>query len=181
MTSSENEFSHIVKLDEIGAGSSQYSIAADEDARGRLAGRFGLIALKQLDANIALVRNGHDIHATGHMCAHVIQACIASGDPVAADINEPIDIMFTPEPEADTNVEIELEAADCDTVFHDDKAIDLGEMVAQSLALALNPYPRSSDAELQLKAAGVKNEDEVTVKTSPFSALATLKDTLAKH
>jgi uncharacterized metal-binding protein YceD (DUF177 family) len=174
MIASENEFSHIIKLDEIGAGSSQYAIAADDRARGRLTERFDLIALDRLDADIALVREGQNIHATGHMRAHVVQACIASGDPVATDINEPIDIMFTPETEGEAEVEIELAQEDCDIMFHDGRIVDLGEAVAQSLGLALNPYPRRADAEAVLKAAGIKADDEVEA----FGALSGLKDLL---
>ncbi len=175
MNASENEYSHIVKLDEIGAGSSKYTIAADEGARAKLATRFDLVALDMLEADIALVRTGMTVRATGAVRARVTQACIASGDPVITTMNEPIEISFIPEPQAETDVEIELESDDCDTVFHDNKAVDLGEAVAQTLGLALDPYPRSADAEAKLKAAGVKAEGEVV----PIGAFAGLKDKLA--
>jgi uncharacterized metal-binding protein YceD (DUF177 family) len=91
-------------------------------------------------------------------------------------MDEAIHIRFIPEPVVSGEVELELEADDCDTMFHDGQTIDLGEAVAQSLGLALNPYPRSPEAEKMLKAAGVKSEDEVV----PTGALAGLKDLLAK-
>ena len=181
MSPSENEFSHSVKLDEIGAGTSLYALVADQAARMGLTTRFDLLSLDSLEADIALIRNGNIIRATGQMRASLSQACIASGEAVASAFNEPITINFTPEPRADTVVEIELKAEDCDSVFHDGKAIDLGEAVAQSLALALNPYPRSAGAEMKLKAAGVKREDEVVAVLSPFSALAALKNTLVRN
>ena len=53
---------------------------------------------------------------------------------------------------------------------------DLGEAVAQSFALLLDPFPRSPNADAVLKAAGVKEEGEV----GPFGALAALKDKLGK-
>jgi hypothetical protein len=58
-----------------------------------------------------------------------------------------------------------------DIVFHDGAAIDIGEAIAQTLALALDPYPRAPDAEAALKEAGVKSEAEA----GPFAALAALK------
>ena len=61
-------------------------------------------------------------------------------------------------------------------MFNDGQTIDLGEAVAQSLGLSLNPYPRSPEAEKMLKAAGVKSEEDVV----PTGALAGLKDLLAK-
>jgi uncharacterized metal-binding protein YceD (DUF177 family) len=61
-------------------------------------------------------------------------------------------------------------------MFHDGQTIDLGEAVAQSLGLALNPYPRSLEAERALKAAGVKGEEDAQPVAGAF---ASLKDLLA--
>ena len=170
------EFSHIIKLDEIGAGASQHKIAANATEREALIERFDLAALDQLEASLSLVRSGTSVRVSGSMAASVVQNCIAGGGDVAATLDEPIEINFTLEPESDTNVEIELAEKDCDTLFFDGKIIDIGELVAQSLGLALNPYPRSATAAEKLKAAGVKAEDEVT----PLGALSGLKDLLAK-
>jgi hypothetical protein len=49
--------------------------------------------------------------------------------------------------------------------------IDLGTAIADTLALSLDPYPRSAGAETALKAAGVMTEEEA----SPFAVLAQLK------
>nr|MBA2771279.1 DUF177 domain-containing protein [Sphingomonas sp.] len=82
------------------------------------------------------------------------------------------DITFLPAPvEGAPDEEIELGPEDCDTVFYDAQAIDLGEAIADTLALAMQPYPRSPDAEDRLKQAGVLSEAEA----SPFAALAKLK------
>ena len=43
-------------------------------------------------------------------------------------------------------------------VFHDGAAIDLGGAIADTLALGLDPYPRSAGAEAALKEAGVLSE-----------------------
>ena len=51
--------------------------------------------------------------------------------------------------------EVELVESDCDVVFHDGSAIDLGSAIADTLALGLDPYPRSAGAEAELKEAGV--------------------------
>jgi uncharacterized metal-binding protein YceD (DUF177 family) len=55
-----------------------------------------------------------------------------------------------------------------DVVFHDGATIDLGSAIADSLALGLNPYPRSAGADAALKEAGVLSEEQA----SPFAALA---------
>ena len=86
-------------------------------------------------------------------------------------VDEPFDILFMPEPAGRPEDEIELGQEDCDVVFHDGAAIDLGAAIADTLALALDPYPRSAGAEAALKEAGVITEEQA----SPFAALAKLK------
>lgn len=172
---SANEFSHVVKLDAIGAGQSNVRLCADETAREGLLRRFDLAALDSLDADIAVSRDKKGVLATGRFRAVLAQYCVATGEPVPTSIDEVLTIRFVPEPVVGADSEIELEAEDCDTMFYDGLGVDLGEAVAQSLGLALDPYPRSPGAADRLKAAGVKAEDEV----GPFSALAGLKDQLA--
>ena len=83
-----------------------------------------------------------------------------------------IDLMFTPEPQGGgPDEEIELGETDCDVVFYEGGAIDLGTAIADTLALAIDPYPRSAGAAAALKEAGVMSEAEA----SPFAALAKLR------
>ncbi len=171
---SANEFSHVIKLTEVGNFSRNIHLVADEAARSGLMARFDLASLDSLEADIALQTEAADVIATGRFAAQLAQYCIASNDPVPAILDEPIHIRFIPEPII--GGELELEADDCETMFHDGLTIDLGEAVAQSLGLALDPYPRSPEAEKILKAAGVKSEEEA----APLGALASLKDLLAK-
>jgi uncharacterized metal-binding protein YceD (DUF177 family) len=171
-----NEFSHVVKLDEIGAGEASIKIFADTHAKAGLAVRFDLTALDELTADIALSRDAKGVLATGRFHAALTQYCVATGDPVPTVLDEPMTIRFVREPVVGANSEIELEADDCDTMFYDGQSVDLGEAVAQSLGLALDPYPRSPGAQERLKAAGVKAEDDV----APFGALAGIRDMLAK-
>jgi uncharacterized metal-binding protein YceD (DUF177 family) len=75
-------------------------------------------------------------------------------------------------PPAVADEEIELGGSDLDVVFHDGAAIDLGTAIADTLALSLDPYPRSAGADAALKEAGVMSEAEA----SPFAVLAKLKE-----
>ena len=78
-----------------------------------------------------------------------------------------------PEPRANrADEEIELGEKDCDVVFYDGAAIDLGTAIADTLALSLDPYPRSAGADAALKEAGVMSEAEA----SPFAAFAKLRN-----
>jgi uncharacterized metal-binding protein YceD (DUF177 family) len=169
----ENEFSVVVRMDDIGAGASQYTINADETERAALALRFDLVRIDKLSADISLVKTAGGIKAAGLVTGELIQSCAATGEDVPASIHEPINILFIPEPAEDG--EIELAEDECDTMFHDGRGVDIGEAAAQTMGLSLNPYPRSKGAQAALKKAGVKNEEEAKIESGPFAALAALK------
>ena len=164
-------FGSRLRLDQIRDGQ-RLDISADDAERNRIAERLGLLALERFDAHVALERAGEVIRARGRLKATVQQRCVATGEPVAAHLDEPFEVMFIAElaDQAPAD-EIELSAADCDVVFHDGSAIDLGSAVADTLALSLDPYPRSAGAEATLREAGVLSEEQA----GPFAALAKLK------
>lgn len=166
------EFSHAIPLSEIGSKPTNVKLHANDAERQALAKRFDLLSLEMLAANVALRHETSGIMAEGDFTATLTQPCVASGVPVAVELAESIAVRFIPEPDLAPDFEIELEIDDCDTVFHNGRVIDLGELVAQSLALAIDPFPRSPNAEAILKKAGVKGEHEA----GPFAALAALRD-----
>lgn len=169
------EFSRPVRIDTLGEGGRALSIEAEVAEREALAKRFGLVTIDSLSAHAELRREGDLVFAEGRIRAAVSQACVASAVPVPATIDEPFNLRFVPEgPEA--GQEIELDVEDFDTIDYAGGAIDLGEAVAETLALSLDPFPRAPDADAILKAAGVLSEDEVV--TGPFAALKALKDKL---
>jgi uncharacterized metal-binding protein YceD (DUF177 family) len=177
------EFHRPHRLDQIGAGDSNVSVTAAPAERAALAERFDLQSIGALDASYKLRRDAAGVRATGHLSAKVVQSCVVTGDPVPASVDEDFDIRFVPEGEAGD--EVELSEDECDTIFYTGGAIDLGEAAAETLALALDPFPRSAGASETLKAAGVISEDEAEAlaakkEASPFGALAALKDKLEK-
>lgn len=171
-----SDFAHRLPLDQIRDGDRLDIIAADEE-RTAIADRLGLLSLDRLEAHAVLSRDGQRICAEGRLKASLEQACVATGDACPAHVDEPFDLHFMPEPNLGrVDEEIELGGADLDTIFHDGAAIDLGGAVIDTLALALDPYPRSAGADAALKEAGVLTEEEA----SPFAALAALKEKLGK-
>jgi uncharacterized metal-binding protein YceD (DUF177 family) len=167
-----DRFAHALRLDQVGDGE-RLDLVADEVERAAVAKRLRLGAVDRLDAHAVLSRAGPIVRAEGRLVASVEQSCVITGDPVRAHLDEPFAIVFTPEPETATpDEEIELGADDCDVVFYDGGTIDLGGAIADSLALALDPYPRSAGADAALKEAGVMTEEQA----SPFAVLARLKD-----
>jgi uncharacterized metal-binding protein YceD (DUF177 family) len=72
--------------------------------------------------------------------------------------------------------EVELGDSDIDVIPYEGGTIDLGEVAAETMALALDPFPRGPNAEAVLKEAGVLSEEQA----GPFGVLAALKDKLGK-
>jgi len=171
------EFSRPVRIDTIGEAARRLSVEAEEGERIALARRFGLIAIDRLAADLSLARKGGDIAMDGSLSAKVVQACVATGAPLEAAIGVPFDLVFRPQPElAGPEEEIELAPDELDVIFYDSGTIDVGEAVAETLLLNLDPYPRAPGAEEALREAGVKSEGEA----GPFGALAALRDKLGK-
>ncbi len=168
-----SEFTHRLPLDRIRDGDRQ-DIVAEPAERTAIAERLGLLSLDRLEAHVVLARDGEKVRAMGRLKASLEQACVVTGDPVPAHIDEPFDLFFVPEPKAGAEEEVELSGGDLDTMFYDGAAIELGSAITDTLALALDPYPRSAAAEAALKEAGVLSEEEA----GPFAALAALRGKL---
>lgn len=167
-------FAHRLQIDQIRDGD-RIDIAAEDEELRAVCHRLGLLKLDRLEAHAILSRDGAKVRATGRLKASLDQACVATGEPVPAHVDEPFDLVFVPEPKAaGADEAIELGEGDLDTIFHDGGAIDLGGAIADTLALSLDPYPRSAGADAALKEAGVLTEEEA----SPFAALAALKSKL---
>jgi uncharacterized metal-binding protein YceD (DUF177 family) len=156
------EFSRTFPVDQIGSQAREINITAEPDERTALARRFTLEAMHRLDASARLESNDGAILCQGQFSADVVQNCVATGAPIAISISNQFAIRFVPETEGDEAAgEIDIRVDDFDVVEHDGRSIDVGEAVAQSLLLALDPFPRSDKAEETLRAAGVISDDEV--------------------
>ena len=167
------EFSRLLAADSIGSQAQRREIVADLAEREALARRFGLMSLDRLAATLELRRHaGEVIGLTGHLVSDLVQNCVVSLAPVPAHIEADFEASFS-------TAEAEPPAIDVDPLGPDgpepliDGEIDLGEAVAQQLAIALDPYPRASGAVLP--AGGFAGAGEQTDKKRPFAALAALK------
>lgn len=168
------EFSRPVRLDEIGDAARLITIAADPAEREALARRFALVSIGRLEAEGNIHRSGDTVFVGGRLRAEAMQSCVATGEPLLATLDVPFSLRFVPEESVSPAEEVELSEEDCDTLIYAEGAIDLGEAVAETLALSLEPFPRSPNADAVLEAAGVVDESEV----GPFAVLKGLRGKL---
>ena len=139
-------------------------IEANEAERAALAQRFSLSSVESLRAEIELEDKGKAIRATGALKAEIMQACAISAEDFPVSVDEPVDLRFVPEgtlsaAESDDE-EIELEADDCDEIEYSGETFDLGEAVAQTLGLVIDPYAEGPNADAARKAAGIVEEGQ---------------------
>jgi uncharacterized metal-binding protein YceD (DUF177 family) len=163
------EFSRPQRIDTIGEGVRAIGIEADAGERAALAQRFDLLSVDTLRARFDVRREAGGIVATGRVEAAVVQACSITDEPLPARIDEAVALRFV-EP-GGSEEEIELSNDLLDTVEIEGGAVDLGEAAAETMALALDPFPRSPRAAEVLRAAGVLTEEEAR----PEGPLAALK------
>jgi uncharacterized metal-binding protein YceD (DUF177 family) len=152
-------------------------IEASEAERAALAARFGLGAVHSLRAEVALDQKPRAIRATGRLKAQIMQPCAVSDEDFPVTIDEAVDLRFVEDSgramTEDEALEIELEADDCDEIAFTGEMFDLGEAVAQTLGLAIDPYAEGPGADAARKAAGIVAEGE---QDGPMAAmLAALK------
>lgn len=169
------EFPRPERIDTFGAGERAVEIAADAQERAALATRFGLLSLDRLAASFRVRIEAGAIVARGTVSASVVQACSVTDEPIPVEIAEQVALRFVEESAVDSE-ETELSGDALDTMFYSGSVIDLGEAAAETVALALDPFPRGPGAAAALKAAGVIAEDEVR----PLGALAGLRGLLDK-
>jgi uncharacterized metal-binding protein YceD (DUF177 family) len=165
------EFSRPVQIDHVGPAWQSHAVEAGPAERAALAARFSLVELPALTAEVKLrrVRAGRYIEAALHLTAAVVQSCVVTLEPVAAAIDQSGRELYGPiggGPAAPEEVLVDPDSPEP----LEGPSLDLGEVVAQHLALALDPYPRAPGAAAPGEAAA-----EAAARPSPFAGLAALK------
>jgi uncharacterized metal-binding protein YceD (DUF177 family) len=141
-----NEFSRPLRL-EGRQGRLDFAIAAEPAELGALAARFSLEAIERLEASGSVrARPGGGWRLALQLRAEVVQTCVVSLEPVVTAITEPVQIDFLPANRPGHAIEIDLDAEDDAEPLPEDGVLDVGEIAAQHLSLALPPFPRASHA-----------------------------------
>ena len=161
----DHEFERRISIAELAAGDrSAEALEADEAERAAIADRLNVLSVGTLSAKLGILRDlTGDVIVTGRIQAKVVQACVVTLEPVIEEIDTDIFKRYSaradePEAEAEDPIEPIVEGE-----------IEIGDLMVQNLALALDPYPRSPEAEFEVV------DDDAGKPSGPFAALAELQ------
>ncbi|MEE2952098.1 MAG: DUF177 domain-containing protein [Pseudomonadota bacterium] len=153
---------------------------ASETERQRLAEALDLVSVQNFRAKLtarAWQRDG--VRVTGDLKAVVEQTSVVTLEPLRRTYPIKFDATYVPEGSKlariarpdEHELHIDPEGDDPPETFVGDE-IDLGPLLVEYLALALDPYPRAGDERFE--AVDTDPEPEAG-KVSPFAKLATFK------
>lgn len=164
------EFSRIIDTRSI--GNDPVRLEANEAERAALAKRFGIVAIDHLNAEVALEPIKGMVLATGSLTAKIVQSCAVSAEDLPVTVAELLSLRFVRERSPSrSDEELELAIDDLDEIEFNGTQFDLGEAVAQSLALAIDPFLEGPGADEFRRTSGLFGDDTA----NPFAVLAKLK------
>jgi hypothetical protein len=156
------EFSRLVALTVERSGHVAFDIVADVAERRALADRFGLPEIKRLAATGRFSPGrGETWMLAARIEAEVVQNCVITLDPIDQQLHDDLTLVFASDAPDGTEVEFGLDDAE---ILPPDRMVDIGEIVAQQLSLALDPFPRKPGASLP--------EYEKSASDKPLAVLA---------
>ncbi|CUH77252.1 YceD family protein [Tropicibacter naphthalenivorans] len=162
----------------------RFKLEPDAAARAALAQDVGADAVRKIRFDGVLTPRGRaGFTLTAKLGATVVQPCIVTLEPVTTRIDTEVIRHFVPEERMDrydegSETEMSEEDEQTDVLG---EVIDLSEVMAEALSLAMPTYPRKDGAELegaQFAAEGIapmQDED-----TKPFAGLAALREKMQK-
>jgi uncharacterized metal-binding protein YceD (DUF177 family) len=182
----KSELERIVDVDRMGPSGTALEIAASESERAALAKRFGFLGLPAFSARVTVdLRPGRQVVVEGRLRGRIVQACILSLDPVTQDLDDTFRVVF----KQDLSEERDPESGEALVNAQADapeplpgNLLDVGEIVAEQLSLAADPYPRKPGVKLEdvmPKPRGGGRDGRhgrQEQRRHPFAGLAALRD-----
>ncbi len=165
------EFSRLLAAETVEATARKDHFEATIEECKALAKRFDLESLHFFRVDFTLKRQKDGtIKVQGMLEAALVQRCVVSLDPVPTELVDHFEALFTETgPDAgeggrhkDSEL-IDFEQEDTPEII-ENGVIDLGELAAQHLSLAMDPFPRRVDAEIP---AAYRHPDEGAEEEQP--------------
>jgi uncharacterized metal-binding protein YceD (DUF177 family) len=188
----KNEFARPLVIEPWPDAAIAVEFSADPGERRALACRFGLLELRSLRVEGRLDRGGdrRELRFQGSLEAEAVQACVVTLEPVPATIRQPVERRYRraepgaePDPAGPQQVwVVDEDEVEVEVDIVTGRTIDLGEAMAEELALALDPYPRTADADdlvMQDLGPNISVGAEHPAE-NPFAALRQLRESRAR-
>lgn len=176
MSGQENELVRLVKPRALPAGAMTIEASAAECAA--LAKRFGVTAIHSLKAEVTFDEKDGAVLADGTLHASIEQPCAVSREDFTYDVSEPLSLRFVLEGSGHTyepDEEVELDADDLDEIEYAGETFDIGEAIAQTLGLAIDPYREGPGAEAVRQDAGIESDEDRKPSGPLAEALSALR------
>lgn len=183
VSSSAPVFSYWVEVENIGEEIVEFAVPLAGDQRQALRAALGLQAIESWTATAKLYRQPDEPGVLLHVkfAADVVQSCVVTLEPVRNRVEHSFTNLYVPEAQVDaareelaTEVVIDIEDSDLPYVLTE-AGVDVGEAIAEQLALVIDPYPRKRGARLQPDVGhDFAGDGGSTKKDGPFAALGSL-------
>jgi uncharacterized metal-binding protein YceD (DUF177 family) len=168
-------FSYLIDIRSLATLAQPILLEATASQCAHLAARFGLGSIEALSATVMVTPNARGVRVQGQVQSDLHYLCRVSREPFAGHVTEPIDILLVQGVTADELPLPEEAALSVDPVEVlplEGSEIDIAMLAAETLALALDPFPRGPEADTALKQLGILTEEEAQMSSSPFAILA---------
>ena len=139
-------------------------VASDKELKS-LAARFEFLGILSLSAELTICNSARDCwDVAGHLRGIVVQACGSTGVPLRETVDFLIEERYVRTDNDQEEVEVHMSAAEP----LENETINIGELLAQTLSIAVTPWPRAPEAP-KMFTSGEELPDH------PFAGLAALK------
>lgn len=178
MTDAISPISRLVRLDNVPKAGFLAVIEPDEGQRASLAREHGLLEVRSFAAEIQFSHwraNGYRLKGT--IRADIVQQCGVTLEPMPVRLEVPVAQYLVPErpgrrsPGAGEELVLSYDSEDEPETFRGSR-YDLGALVEELFALALDPYPRLPGAEIDEE---LPADEAGSGEDSPFSRLRELR------
>ncbi|ASY55919.1 DUF177 domain-containing protein [Sinorhizobium sp. CCBAU 05631] len=177
---SKPALSYPVRVGHISANPVSVRLSANDAERRALAELWKVNEVRSLVADLQIGRWKKDgVKIKGEVQAELVQTCVVTLEPVTAGISEPVEAIFVPEGsrlarQADNDggeMILDPGGPDIPDTFTGD-TIDVGVVVSEHVALAIDPYPRKDGAVFGERIESSAADDK---RPNPFAVLKDLK------
>jgi uncharacterized metal-binding protein YceD (DUF177 family) len=166
----------VIRFDRLPASGRELEVAPGAETLAVLAETLKLSAVETFHASLTAAKLRGGIRVQGRLTARIVQPSVVTFEPVTQDIDEPVDRLFVQGPEQSHNpapgAEIFVDLEEEDFPDHvDGNEVDLSALLLETLALAIDPYPRLPGESVDTLGLDLAGKEE-----GPFAGLKALKD-----